>query len=826
MKASFPILAVVLAAGMASTTAAQRETRFEQAARERRALAAAEKAASPRVRGALRDVLHLPAGSSLSGLAAPSGIPTRDGAVAVTIRATDTPKVLALLQARGRTPANTMDGVVEAYLTPADVAQLAADPAVVSIEGIARPRAQAISQGVAAHNADNWHAAGLTGAGVKVGIIDVGFLGISALVGTELPEPAGLRCYLGVGVWEETLAACDTYADHGTAVAESLSDVAPDARLYLATPYSTLDVATSVNWMVSQGVEVINLSVTFIWDGPGDGTSPYPDSPLKSIDAAVAGGSLFVSAAGNAGRSSWLGPWRDTNANHHHEFAVGADGTLHELNEVFLNEGQRLGVDLRWDDSWSAAVRDLDLYLWDPVLEEVVAWSERWQSGQWGATPIEAFEFVAPRTGVFEIAVLRYAGQPPPWLQLLVWTRQALTYRTPFGSIENPAESANPGMLSVGAARWDTPTTLEPFSSLGPTPDGRIKPDVVGADGGDTVSRGPGGFLGTSQAAAHVSGLSALAKGAFPAVSPARLAAYLRHYARPRGGVPNIGWGYGFAALPDVCAYTLTPDTVPVAAGGGEVTVTVTTAPGCGWTASSGAAWLAIQSGAIGDGDGVVTVRAAPNDAGARVGTLTIEGRTVTIVQSGVETLPPSPPRMLAATVRGQDVRLTWLPPLAGAPTGYHLEVGSAPGLANLAAFAFGNTLTFTAAAPNGTYFLRVRASSPAGVSLPSDELVVVVGPAPGPPTGLAAAVNGTTVSLEWNAAATGGPPTGFTVVASLTPGGPPIAAVTVTTPALTVVNVPPGVYHVRVHAMNGAGVSGPSSEVTVTVAGDAVGSP
>ena len=37
-------------------------------------------------------------------------------------------------------------------------------------------------------------------------------------------------------------------------------------------------------------------------------------------------------------------------------------------------------------------------------------------------------------------------------------------------------------MLAVGAAPWYDVRSIESYSSRGPTPDGRVKPDIVGAD--------------------------------------------------------------------------------------------------------------------------------------------------------------------------------------------------------------------------------------------------------------------------------------------------------------------------------------------------------
>ena len=107
-------------------------------------------------------------------------------------------------------------------------------------------------------------------------------------------------------------------------------------------------------------------------------------------------------------------------------------------------------------------------------------------------------------------------------------------------------------MLAVGAASWATPSTIEDFSSRGPTTDGRVKPDVVGADRGNSASYGPSGFFGTSQASPHVAGLVALVLEQFPSFTPTQVADYLKTNALPRGAVPNNSWGYGLAQLPSL----------------------------------------------------------------------------------------------------------------------------------------------------------------------------------------------------------------------------------------------------------------------------------
>lgn len=74
-------------------------------------------------------------------------------------------------------------------------------------------------------------------------------------------------------------------------------------------------------------------------------------------------------------------------------------------------------------------------------------------------------------------------------------------------------------------------------------------------------------------------------------------------------------------------------------------------------------------------------------------------------------------------------VTLTWIAAVSGgSPTAYLVEAGSASGLANLAFVSTGSTATvFTAQAPPGTYYVRVRAVNASGPGTPSNEVIVEV---------------------------------------------------------------------------------------------------
>ena len=91
------------------------------------------------------------------------------------------------------------------------------------------------------------------------------------------------------------------------------------------------------------------------------------------------------------------------------------------------------------------------------------------------------------------------------------------------GSVLQPAD--NPNALTVGAVSWNSPNAIEPFSSVGPTTDGRIKPHIAGPDGVSTVTYGPSAFYGASAASPHLAGAAALVKQQLPCYTPAQLKA-------------------------------------------------------------------------------------------------------------------------------------------------------------------------------------------------------------------------------------------------------------------------------------------------------------
>ena len=432
-------------------------------------------------------------------------------------------------------------------------------PGVIVVKPIVPPQPAQFSvggQGTTAHGATAWHSAGYRGQGVKVGVIDLEFQGFSGLQGTELPSSVQARCYTSSSSSSNLLSSCASDGPHGTAVTEVLYETAPGASYYISRVVSKGTVRSAVQWMVSQGVDVITTSVHWLWDGPGNGTSPYTDSPLRSINTGVSGGSVFTVAAGNEARATWLGSFSDPDNDGELDFVTGD-----ECNSVSLSANERFVSQLRWQGTWRGATMDLDLYLLDTSMN-IVTFSEDKQSGGSGDDPFESIFYTPFTSGTYCLRIKHQNGAFPSWVQLQSFSGESLERTTESHALGNPAETKSSGALAVGASPWFNTNAYFVSSSRGPLPDGTIKPDIMGVSGIATASYGETVY-GTSFAAPHIAGLATLVKQRYPSRSPSSIASYLKTNALSRGTKPNNSYGHGFAHLPAPPAATPTPTQTP-----------------------------------------------------------------------------------------------------------------------------------------------------------------------------------------------------------------------------------------------------------------------
>jgi hypothetical protein len=209
-------------------------------------------------------------------------------------------------------------------------------------------------EGVALTGADDWQASAVTGAGVKVAVLDLGFQGYEAQLGNELPATVTPMSFVSGG---DIHGGGET---HGTGVAEIVHEMAPGAEMYLANFSTEVELANAAAWLTSQGVRVINASWGYFTSGPGDGTGIVDEIIEDSVNSGV----FWAVAAGNHVSQHWSGQFTDTDSNGFHEFS---QSPLDEGNQVigsffgYTLPGEEIVAELKWNDPYGAACRDYDL---------------------------------------------------------------------------------------------------------------------------------------------------------------------------------------------------------------------------------------------------------------------------------------------------------------------------------------------------------------------------------------------------------------------------------------------------------------------------------
>ena len=364
------------------------------------------------------------------------------------------------------------------------------------------------SEGDVIHRANLVRAfSGLTGAGVKVGVISNG---VSAWRTSrsrgDLPSSLEINPDL------------EGEGHEGTALLEIIHDLAPDARLAFSGAGSSLAFIEAALWLANdafggEGADVIVDDLGYYYE-------PYFEDGHVALAAAdaVAGGAVFVSAAGNYAQRHYEGEFVD-GGNRYHDFDAGAETDT----ALRVRVGSGVSVFLQWSDKFGESANDYDLYACVPGLKPTKFNLQNAQCK--GGTKIQDGDD-NPSERVFasfidendaDLYIRQFSGDPRR-LELFVPGGAILEHTVPEGGIiGHPAVA---GVLAVGAIDAADPDNDDPeiFSDRGPSEiyfpnrETRNKPDVMGIDG--VATTGPGGsynpFFGTSAAAPHVAGIAAL----------------------------------------------------------------------------------------------------------------------------------------------------------------------------------------------------------------------------------------------------------------------------------------------------------------------------
>lgn len=626
----------------------------------------------PDVEGRIGDVLRTEVergNAAALARARELGLAVDKGRIRIVIETSVTLAARRSVVAAGATVEASADGLVQALATPGQVRRLRGSDGV----GYVRPPLSRVEQGVPGEGvsvtgADAWHAAGLTGAGIKVAVIDLGFAGLgSAQANGDLPGDVATFDYCSGGF--------HTATEHGTAVAEIVHEMAPAAELLLLCIDTEVQLSQAVDYAKSRGVDVINHSIGWINAGRGDGTGQTGTPDATAADAAAAG-ILWVNSVGNQAQVHWTGafveaPGTFQGANGWHDFAAGDVG-----NSFIVQSGSGACVSLKWDD-WPATDQDFDLYVADSA-GDLVGGSQTAQTGAQAPTEIACF-MNDGQTAVFSASIHRYEATATPRFDLFVFGVADIQYPVADGSLLEPASS--PATLAAGAVCWSE-STIQPYSSRGPTIDGRVKPDLSGQDGVSSFTYGAaascgagGGFGGTSAAAPHVAGAAALVMSRYPAYGASQARSFLVANVLDLGPAgTDATYGAGLLRLTAPGSVVELSSTPNPSAIGGSVTLTATVTPA---TAT-----------------GTVTFRDVTAGDPAELGVATLDGGVATMTTS----LSTSGTRRLVAEYAGDGTHSPGVSaPISHGVIGTVLTPTSTSVVLTPNPVAWGTVATFTA---------------------------------------------------------------------------------------------------------------------------------
>ncbi|MBV8856050.1 MAG: S8 family serine peptidase [Acidobacteria bacterium] len=455
-------------------------------------------------------------------------------------------------------------------------ANLSSALAALGSAGSAKPPADAsvgarTSQGDVTHRANVARSRyGVDGTGIKIGVLSDGVVNMASAVGTgDLPpDVTVLPGQVGSG-------------DEGTAMLEIVHDLAPGAKLYFATAFSSItSFADNIHKLRAAGCDIIVDDIFYYTEAvfqDGQATSIVSNTNggvvTQAVNDVTTGGALYFSSAGNEGNKNdgtagvFEGDFADggtlaaiggAGAGHVHDFDTSA--AVSQFDRITFGSGNPISC--TWADPLGGSSNDYDLYVLNSAGTSVVALSTNTQDGT--QDPIElvggganvtnnrivvakfsgadrylhvnsfrgTLQFSTPgQTHGHASAALAYAvaatPSSGPFTTASGVTGTTGPYPGPHNSSNQvePFESDGPRRLFFNAN--GAPYTAGNFSSTGGVV--RQKPDITASDGG--VVSGAGGFsspfYGTSAAAPHAAAIAALVLSGKPGITPTQVRAAL-----------------------------------------------------------------------------------------------------------------------------------------------------------------------------------------------------------------------------------------------------------------------------------------------------------
>ena len=444
------------------------------------------------------------------------------------------------------------------------------------------------TKGLVSEGANLVQSAGYTGSGVKIGVLSDGVYSLANLEASgDLPTVTVLSGQAGPST------GCDggstNPCDEGTAMLETVHDLAPGAQLFFATGHTgEAQFATNIKNLAAAGCNIIVDDLTYFDEGV------FQDGPIaQAVNTVTASGVLYFSSAQNSGNldSGTSGTWEgDFNASSQAKITYTKDSesktveihafdAAHYYDTLTAASTSTGDTTLKWSDPLGASCNDYDMFVFNSTLSTVLKYSTNDQT-----CTTDPYEWVsAPAAGDVILVALWSGSTRALHLDTERGRLSIATSGATFG--HNAAASAltvaaTPAQATIFTADNQAP---ESYSSDGPrkifyNPDGSAITSgnfLFGTNGGTTLAKvdltaaGCGQtalpeslfstFCGTSAAAPTAAALAALVKSVNPSLSYPQVVSTMKNTALPSKTGYNsrtVGVGIVMANLPPPSSLT------------------------------------------------------------------------------------------------------------------------------------------------------------------------------------------------------------------------------------------------------------------------------
>lgn len=317
-------------------------------------------------------------------------------------------------------------------------------------------------------------------------------------------------------------------------------------QFYLLNANGPTMLRRAVRYAVDRQVDIILFSGSFDGGGNGDGRGPIN----RIVDEAVGRGIMWINAAGNYGGHVFDAPIRLMSDGYLRlRSGTGTDvAAIRFTNRVDENV---VTITLTWtdyrDQEDAGTDKDLDLVVEDPTGRQVGSGNKTQVSARTTSRPDDETSTRNPRERVvlanlaafpavtndpnyaYRIRVRARSGRflPSDRVRILLSAARE-TYVPPGGGVPEEAvkflDASNRAELYPPADHTAVFTVGDAgsASSVGPTLDGRVKPDAVLLDSRADFTDGLI-TAGSSNAAAELAGVAAVLKAAEPRMTPRHL---------------------------------------------------------------------------------------------------------------------------------------------------------------------------------------------------------------------------------------------------------------------------------------------------------------